>query len=482
MRKHFFPLLLVLLLLPPAVSSAHYDNTGHITRCHTYTGQFSDLSPHHIFYSNVTALYEYGLSNGKTDGTFGLQDNVTVGQSIIFAARLRSLYFYGDPEQGARPYVGMEAGQPYRTELPYLKYLKAEGVLRSELDSALSACATRAQVAHILANVLPQDALPRIHDALITQCYASRKYITDVSEYTPYQQDILTLYRCGILSGNDASGSFFPDSPITRGALAAMLTRMIDPNLRITLNWLQPGYSSAVGTTLADLIVPGAYIPTPETDDEIDQDIRYMLSRGENSLTLHYPSTPSIVSVRNTMTRLLACMKQYCEQSFNAIRCTFSPGGSVTFVFSAMDLGVKTEDYRQGAMTSAIQVHDALWESGFLTPQMSQAEIARVYYDWICVNCTYDINADDDSLSHLPYSLFHDGVAVCDGYTAAYNLLLKLEGIACYALPNSDHIWTVAVLDGREVHIDTTWGDLGNFSDGHFFAMSPQQSYKAHPW
>ncbi|MCQ2447696.1 MAG: surface layer protein, partial [Oscillibacter sp.] len=124
----------------------------------------------------------------------------------------------------------------------------------------------------------------------------------------------------------------------------------------------------------------------------------------------------------------------------------------------------------------------ALWESGFLTPQMSQAEIARVYYDWICVNCTYDINADDDSLSHLPYSLFHDGVAVCDGYTAAYNLLLKLEGIACYALPNSDHIWTVAVLDGREVHIDTTWGDLGNFSDGHFFAMSPQQSYKAHPW
>ena len=78
--------------------------------------------------------------------------------------------------------------------------------------------------------------------------------------------------------------------------------------------------------------------------------------------------------------------------------------------------------------------------------------------------------------------MFHNGKAVCDGYTGAYNLLLKLEGIDCYALPNATHIWTVAVLDGKTVHIDTTWGDQGATAAEEYFAMTPEQSYTLHPW
>ena len=62
---------------------------------------------------------------------------------------------------------------------------------------------------------------------------------------------------------------------------------------------------------------------------------------------------------------------------------------------------------------------------------MSDYEKARVYFTWICDNCVYDYSAGDSSLSHIAYSLFHNGTAVCDGYTGAYNLLLKLEGIDC---------------------------------------------------
>jgi transglutaminase/protease-like cytokinesis protein 3 len=102
---------------------------------------------------------------------------------------------------------------------------------------------------------------------------------------------------------------------------------------------------------------------------------------------------------------------------------------------------------------------------------------------WICENCEYDQSADDSSFSHIPYSLFKNGLAVCDGYTGAYNLLLKLEGISCYTQAGSDHAWTVALLDGAEFHIDTTWGDSNGISvDFRYFAMPPEISYEYHPW
>ncbi|MBR3704501.1 MAG: surface layer protein, partial [Oscillospiraceae bacterium] len=69
-------------------------------------------------------------------------------------------------------------------------------------------------------------------------------------------------------------------------------------------------------------------------------------------------------------------------------------------------------------------------------------------------------------------------LAVCDGYTAAYNLLLKLEGIECRAVDREDwdHMWTVAVLDGVSYHIDATWGDQTGTAVEYYFAMTEEVS------
>ena len=127
-------------------------------------------------------------------------------------------------------------------------------------------------------------------------------------------------------------------------------------------------------------------------------------------------------------------------------------------------------------------MHDSLWESGELSYDMTQYEIAKVYFQWLCDHCRYDDKAGDDSLSHLAYGALVDGLAVCDGYTGAYNLLLKLEDIDCTALFNDSHIWTVAGLDGRRYHIDVTWGDQYGRTDLRYFGMSAEQSRKYHPW
>ena len=82
------------------------------------------------------------------------------------------------------------------------------------------------------------------------------------------------------------------------------------------------------------------------------------------------------------------------------------------------------------------------------------------------------------SISHSAYSAFQSGLAVCDGYTAAYNLLLKLEGIDCSTMSTADnsHIWTVAELDGVSYHIDPTWGDQTGSIRYEYFNMTEEKA------
>ncbi len=478
LKTRFPALFLALCLLLTTPALAVSNSTDNFARSKTYSGQFGDLTADSVFYGNVTALYEYGLSVGKPDGTFGLRDSVTVGQVLIFAGRIRSLYAVGDPESASAPYAG--DGGPLAGR--YLRYLQAEGVLGDELDTSLTAPATRAQVAHVLANTLPEEALPAVHDSLVTQAYATGRFIADVTEYTPYQQDILKLYRCGVSGGGDERGNFSPDQPITRGAAAAMLTRMVDASLRVTPAWDLDRLYSAQGTTLADLVAPGVYVAAPATEAEIDGDIRWMLSNGADTLKLQYPAPINAAFARKVMQQALSSIKTYCEQCYNTVSCSYTVAGAVTLTFSAASAEGALAGYREETMAAAVEVHDQLWESGRLTDDMTDTEKARVYYTWICENCTYDYAADGTSLSHIPYSLFHSGTAVCDGYTGAYNLFLKLEGIPCTTISNDEHIWTLATLDGEQVHIDTTWGDSGSAISYDYFAMTPSQSWTHHSW
>ena len=480
MKKRMLPLLLTLALLfqisAAAVSAAPFVRTRH------YAGQFSDLTAASPFYENISALYEYGLSVGKPDGTFGIQDAVTVGQVAIFAARIRSLYDNGDAETGANAFRA--PGQS--TAAPYLLYLRSAGVLGQEEVWQETASASRAVVAHLLANTLPAAQLPAINQETLTQGYASRKFLRDVTEYTLYYQDILTLYRAGISQGSDASGSFHPSAAISRGALAAMLTRMVDSSLRLTLRWDVSG-SSIGELSWSDLIPSGsaAYVPAPASEAEYAADAAYMFSTGSNSLALCYGPSLSAVKARRVMEAMLSAVKTYAEQCYNSVSCTMDiSSGTMVLSFSAAGAtDTQLTAYRSYTLSAAIAVHDQLWTSGSITAEMSEYEKARVYYDWICQNCAYDYSAGDSSLSHIPYALFHDGTAVCDGYTGAYNLLLKLEGISCRGLSNASHIWTVATLDGTEYHIDTTWGDSsGYFTDYTYFAMTPAQSWSVHTW
>ncbi len=478
MKRRIAAFALSILILCTCVSAAGFEN---FARSKTYAGQFSDVSASSTFYDNVAALYEYGLSVGKTDGTFGVQDPVSVSQVIIFAGRLRSLYETGDAEAGARAFQA--DGQSVCA--PYLRYLQSLRVIGTEFDQTLYASATRAQVAHILAGTLPAGALSAVNETLVDDAYAAGQFISDVTASTPYAEDILDLYRWGISIGSDSSGSYYPSSHISRGALAAMLTRIVDPALRVSPHWDLSTIYSARGRTYGSLIFGDPpYIAAPKNEEALAESVAYMLKSGSNVLQLEYGTALSATQARQIMNEALKEVKSYCEQGYNRVNCSYDANsGSVKLAFSTTGCTLaESSAYRNATLEAAIAVHDQLWFSGQITSHMSDYAKAKVYYNWIVQNCEYDYQADDLSLSHIPYSLFALGKAVCDGYTGAYNLLLKLEGIECCALSNKNHIWTVARLDGTEYHIDTTWGDVGNLPNYDYFAMTEAESRAYHAW
>ena len=479
--KHRIVSMLLPIILLLCVSVHAQSAPAVFQRTLSYNGAFIDVSADDWYAPYAASVYEYGLMEGRGTGVFAPDGSITVAELLTLSARLHSTYENGG---SAVSFTRSEAGENWFA--PYLAYLEEASLLPFRLpDYYVSA--TRAQMACIFASTLPSEWYDDRNAQLVTDAYLSRGFITDVDEYTPYQPEILWMYRQGILVGADDTGSFLPASTVTRAEVAALLTRMVEPEMRLTPDWAVLSYRSAAGMTFSDLVRPPERVNTAPAfgdADAIDALVRQALATGQGTVMLTYPRMLTADDAAALARAFTPRVKTYCEQMYNAVAChAYSTGRAYLTFSSTVCSEAKLTAYRAQALERAIAVHDLLWETGMLSYGMSEYEIAQTYFVWLCDNCRYDSGkVADDSLSHTTYGALCNGVAVCDGYTGAYNLLLKLEGIDCYALFNDTHIWTVAYLDGVEYHIDTTWGDQYGVLDMSYFAMTAEQSRAKHAW
>lgn len=476
MKKAFRAALLALMIAVSVTLSANAEFLFPASK--VYNDQFVDVLPEDWFYGNVAALYKLGLTNGKGDTShFEPQSDMTVAEVLTMAARLRSLHDFGSSEAGAEHF--WTEGDLWYT--PYVSYLQFSGVISTEFDERLEQPATRAEVAHTLARALPRELFDNINADAVTVGYALGKFICDVNDYTPYQQDILTLYRWGILGGVDAAGTFCPGSTVRRSEVAAMVSRLVDSDLRVTLDWAVEDEREIY--SLSELVVSdGSFFAAPDPEDRaaVDADIRYMLSRGERALTLDYGEPQPEERVRAIMGAFLDGVRCYPEQTYNQIYVNYNlrDGRIVIRFSSSLYRENALEYYREQTIALALRVREELYAAGTLRNDMTEYQKAQAYFNWLCGYCEYAFDCSDTDPAHSAYGAFKNRSAVCDGYTAAYNLLLRLEGIECTAidLEEWDHMWTVAVLDGVSYHIDVTWGDQTGTPIEHYFAMSEEES------
>lgn len=473
MKRRIYALVLAAVLAFGAGTGRARASEGGFTPVRTYEGQFSDVSVGDWYYEPVKALYELGLTNGSGQGdVFDPGGELTVAEVAAMASRLRSLCETGGSEAGRDAYGG-DGGEWY---LPYARHLQSLGIIGQEFEGRYDRPATRAEMAHVLAGALPEELLDPINREAVASGYGRGRYIRDVKEDTPYRDDILLLYDWGVAGGTDGKGSFLPEGRISRGEAAAMVARLACGELRLTLDWeILPLYSKK-GYGMEEMVWSDGNFyasPDPGETEQIEADVRYMLANGQRQITLEYPSgTVNKKFADRILNAFLTAVRDHVEQTYNSATAMYYPGsGKVAITFSS-SLYDESEigRYREETMEQAVAVHDRMWAEGRITAEMSEYEKAWVYFDWICSHCRYDHR--DAVMSHSGYQAFTTGLAVCDGYVAAYNLLLRLEGIDCGTCSTEKHIWTVAELDGKTYHIDPTWGDQPDGIDERFFAMT----------
>ena len=175
-------------------------------------GQFGDVAESFWGAPNIAKAYELGLMKGESANSFAPNGTVTVAQTLAMAARLHSICTTGKENF-------VQSGVWYQT---YVDYCKANAILKQEFAD-YNAPIKRRDFADIMAAALPAAALSPINDI---------GEIPDVAKSEDYAGAVYTLYRAGILTGNDAVGTFGPETSINRAAAAAILTRMADPTLR----------------------------------------------------------------------------------------------------------------------------------------------------------------------------------------------------------------------------------------------------------
>ncbi|MDR3209128.1 MAG: trypsin-like peptidase domain-containing protein, partial [Oscillospiraceae bacterium] len=215
MRKRSVSLLAVLALtLTLAAQTLAAGTFTNFVRTRAYANRFTDVSSGAWYQADVRDAYEYGIVDGTSASAYEPDASLTLAAAIKLAACIHSLYTTGRADfTPGEPWYGV-----------YADYAKQNGIIAGDYAN-YGAAARRSDFALIFANALPEEGLAarnRVDDGAIPDVPASFSYAPAVYK----------LYRAGILTGNDAAGAFTPDSNIKRSEVAAMVTRMANPEAR----------------------------------------------------------------------------------------------------------------------------------------------------------------------------------------------------------------------------------------------------------
>lgn len=182
---------------------------------------FEDVPEDAWYRKDVENAYKNGLINGKSEKRYAPNDNMTYAEAIKLACTIYQLYYDGE--------VTLTNGSDvwYST---YMDYALENRIVRTDYSSVANEYVTRKEFVNIFYGALPLKEFAKINNV-------EDNIIPDVKIGDAYSGEIYTFYRAGILTGNDARGTFKPDSNIARSEVAAIVTRMLDSGARKETNF-----------------------------------------------------------------------------------------------------------------------------------------------------------------------------------------------------------------------------------------------------
>lgn len=174
---------------------------------------FSDVPSNAWYAQDVAAAEKYGILQGTGNGRFSPDGNLTLAQAITMAART---YAY---ERGET--IPKTGGSTWYSD--FLQYANDKGICAiGEFGAAYDNFCNRLTMAKLFARVVPESTATQRNDVTT---------LPDVQSASE-NQAVFTLYQLGILTGSDKYGTFHPYQYIKRSETAAILNRVLDPDMR----------------------------------------------------------------------------------------------------------------------------------------------------------------------------------------------------------------------------------------------------------
>ncbi len=202
MKRVLALLLSCFLLASPALAAEWFPAVQ------SYAG-FADVAEDAWYTDAVKTCYEAGLMRGTSAETFSPHETMYVSEVATIAARMRAA-INGE----TIPQLAPAQGQSREWYDDSIDYLTAAGV-----SVALpTQRATRAQFVAYLSAVTPQSELAAVNA------------ITALPDSD--NEAVLRFYNAGILTGVDDYGTFHAEGTLTRAECAAMVARILRPQLR----------------------------------------------------------------------------------------------------------------------------------------------------------------------------------------------------------------------------------------------------------
>lgn len=95
---------------------------------------------------------------------------------------------------------------------------------------------------------------------------------------------------------------------------------------------------------------------------------------------------------------------------------------------------------------------------------MSTEDKIKKIHDYIIDSTKYDTlkteNISDTTYkSNTAYGVLIQGYGICSGYSDTMSIFLNALDIENYKISNDTHIWNLIYINGKWVHLDSTWDD-----------------------
>lgn len=149
-----------------------------------------------------------------------------------------------------------------------------------------------------------------------------------------------------------------------------------------------------------------------------------------------------------------AFINSHGEYFYLANRMSYSPGSSQAqraIVFFSDEYTTADIDTFKTRVQQIVGKVDNTW---------SDEQKALFLHDYLVSHCQYDLTYS----RYNAYNALVEKTAVCQGYSEAYDYLLRLVGLKDEVVSSEslNHAWNLATVDGKQYYVDCTWDDPSN--------------------